>query len=274
MQDLIAYHRLTDTPDLVLSEGLYSEYRFEPHYHIDYHIGLVVEGVQRQKFQGNTVRLAPGRISVMPPGAVHDGISDDQNAYRMNTFRISPELISHYFTDIYEQETDLLHSGTLFSGAMIENRLISNQLSQIFKLLQSDGTLSSVASEQNWLNALAPLLAQLYQQTPKPVKGGLSDKDIYRIREYCHAYLGEKISLEQLAGLCGLSRYQFLRRFEKTCGITPHAWLTRLRLEYACRKIRCSDSTIAQIATDTGFYDQSHFNRAFRQAYGAAPSRY
>ncbi|MGE8638798.1 MAG: helix-turn-helix transcriptional regulator, partial [Achromobacter sp.] len=55
---------------------------------------------------------------------------------------------------------------------------------------------------------------------------------------------------------------------------TPHAWLVRLRLERACAALATERVSVAQVAADVGFYDQSHFNRAFRMAYGAPPSAY
>ncbi|MFM0076667.1 helix-turn-helix transcriptional regulator [Paraburkholderia sediminicola] len=53
-----------------------------------------------------------------------------------------------------------------------------------------------------------------------------------------------------------------------------HAWLLRLCLERACALLSRSSQAIATVAQKVGFYDQSHFNRAFRQAYGIAPSNY
>ncbi|RDE19724.1 AraC family transcriptional regulator [Motiliproteus coralliicola] len=269
MADSIQYHRVSDTPELVISDALYSDYQFEPHYHLDYHIGLVIDGVQRQQFQGQSVLLGPGRISVMPPGEIHDGSGYDNSAYRMKTFRLSPALLDDYAEDIFESNRD--HD---FGGAMVENDLIAQRLLSLHRQIQQTRTLSSVEVEELWLSLMAPLLSQLCAIKPKSVNGGLSTLHWQQVKDYCHANLGSKITLEQLAALCGLSRYQFLRRFEKTCGLTPRSWLIRLRLEHACLLLRRSDQSIADIAATVGFYDQSHFNRAFRLAYGVAPSAY
>jgi hypothetical protein len=48
MKDRVEYKRSKEIPGLVLSEARFSEFRFERHYHLDYHIALVTEGVQRQ----------------------------------------------------------------------------------------------------------------------------------------------------------------------------------------------------------------------------------
>jgi len=269
MKDRVEYTRVSDTPDLILSDARYADYTFEPHYHLDYHIGLVVDGVQRQRFQGESVLLGPGRISVMPPGEVHDGIGYDSNAYVMKTFRISPTLLTQYFDDIFE-----IHHEPHFAGAMIESHQLSNRLLELHHKIQSLHSLSPPSVEELWIKLLEPLLSGLCVIKPKAIMGGLSRTHWKTVKDYCYANLARKITLEELAGLCDLSRYQFLRRFEKTIGVTPKAWLIRLRLEHACSMLRASNQSIADVATEVGFCDQSHFNRAFRQAYGVAPSQY
>jgi len=269
MKDHIQYHRVADTSDLILSEGFYSEFEFKPHYHLDYHIGLVLDGVQRQQFQGQSVLLGPGRISVMPPGEIHDGRGHEQSEYRMRTFRIAPALLTEYFNELTGCETD-----AFFAGAMVEDPRIARNLVKLYDGIQNPDGLSALPVEEAWLKLFEPLFAQLKVVTPQPIVGGLSARHIQRVKDYCYENLASKISLEQLAALCDLSRYQFLRRFEKSMGLTPHNWLTQLRLERACLLLREPGQNLAQIAVDVGFYDQSHFIRAFRQWYGVVPSRY
>jgi len=269
MKDSVHYHRVSGTSDLILSEGVYAQYEFKPHYHLDYHIGLVFDGVQRQQFQGQSVLLGPGRISVMPPGEVHDGCGHEQCAYRMRTFRIAPQLLA--------DSVEALSGKTVepaFAGAMVEDSRIARQLVQLFDGVQQPDGLDALPVEEAWLALFEPLLTRLKVVTPEQVSGGLSIVHLQRVREYCYDNLASKISLEQLAGLCELSRYQFLRRFERSMGLTPHNWLTQLRLEKACLLMRQPGYSLTQVALDVGFYDQSHFIRAFRKAYAVLPSQY
>ncbi|WP_375748732.1 helix-turn-helix domain-containing protein [Vibrio sp. HN007] len=269
MTDKVEYFRLSDSHDLMLSQGAYSEYTFKPHYHIDFHIGLVVSGVQEQKFNRNKVLLAPGRISVMPPGEVHDGITYRDSPYQLNTFRISPELVQACFSDMFS-----VNNLPQFGGAMVENHQISQQLVYLFNYLKHQKEITSLPFEEQWLKTLLPLLENLTKRKSTVVKGALSDKHLNWVVEYCHENISDKISLDQLSSLSDLNRYQFLRRFEKSVGITPHKWLTQLRLERACQLMRKSDKSIAEISAEVGFFDQSHFNRAFKSLYGVAPSMY
>ncbi|MET3132348.1 AraC-like DNA-binding protein [Oxalobacteraceae bacterium GrIS 1.11] len=263
MDDMVEYHRVAHTPGLILSEGKFVEFAFERHFHLDYHIGLICEGVQRQQFRGQDVLLGPGCISVMPPGEMHDGHGAGAGGYTLRTFRIAP---------------DLLHglSGQLFDNAReahlpaqrIENAALFRHMLGLHQALQHGADL--LAQEERWLSMVEHLLGRPEDaRAPRfsMVNWGL-------VNDFCHSHLDAKISIVQLAQLCGLDRFQFLRQFKKAVGMTPHAWLTRLRLERACFTLRHTERLVAEVAQEVGFYDQSHFNRAFRQAYGVPPSRY
>jgi AraC-like DNA-binding protein len=55
--------------------------------------------------------------------------------------------------------------------------------------------------------------------------------------------------------------------------MTPHAYLTQIRLGAACHHLRRS-RPIADAAAAAGFYDQSALTRHFKRAYGMTPLQY
>jgi AraC-like DNA-binding protein len=128
--------------------------------------------------------------------------------------------------------------------------------------------------QSGWLTLLGRLFVQTRMAKPQFVKGTLTSVQWQRVKEYCDVHLAEKITLEQLAALCNLERFHFLKLFKQTVGMTPHAWVVRLRLERACSLLSHTDRCLTQVAQEVGFNDQSHFNRAFRQAFGVSPSKY
>ncbi len=269
MKESVAYHRVPDSPGLVLSTGHYAQYEFKPHYHLDYHLGVIVNGVQRQKINGKSALFGPGCISVVPPDQLHDGSTYSGDHYTLRTFRICAKLLESYLQDIFQRST-MPH----FHGDLIEDPSIANALLKMHTTLDQGHPLQQLAVEQQWIATLEPLFQKLGATPKGNIEGGLSEYHWQLVRDYCHAHIHSKITLETLAGLCQMSRFQFLRRFETSCGLTPRAWLIRLRLERACELLKKPDQSIVQVASDVGFYDQSHFNRAFRQAFGVAPSHY
>lgn len=267
MENLVQYHRITDEPGLILGDALYKEFSFNRHYHLDYHIGLISEGVHCQHIQGKKSFIGPGVLSVVSPEEIHEGMGQDGNEFSLKTFRISHELLTTYFIDVFDTD-----KGMEFHGTAVSDITIWNKLAHIHHTLITYQTLSYPHIEGCWIEFLTQLFSHVKIGKSQADSGTFSNYNKKQIQEYCIANLSEKISLTHLAGLCGLSRYQFLRRFKKSTGITPHNWLTQLRLERACALLKKGDTTIANIATDVGFYDQSHFVRAFKASYGVPPS--
>ena len=75
-----------------------------------------------------------------------------------------------------------------------------------------------------------------------------------------------------LAEACGLSRSHFAHAFRTTTGLPPHKWLLSHRIRRACEMMVQTDQSLAEIAQNCGFADQSHFSRRFRHAMGCSPA--
>ncbi|WP_199088799.1 AraC family transcriptional regulator [Bosea sp. ASV33] len=91
-----------------------------------------------------------------------------------------------------------------------------------------------------------------------------------RIREIMRARHAEELTLEQLGTEVGLNPFQLIALFKRSTGLTPHAYLTQLRLKTAIAALG-RGATIAAAALDAGFYDQSALTRHFKRAYGITP---
>jgi AraC-like DNA-binding protein len=87
-------------------------------------------------------------------------------------------------------------------------------------------------------------------------------------------HYADSIANEQLARLCGLSVRALERQFLAAYGATPHEYLRQLRVRMSCRGLVYSRKTLAQLASDFGFADQSHFTKEFRRFLGETPSAY
>lgn len=83
------------------------------------------------------------------------------------------------------------------------------------------------------------------------------------------------ITLDELSKLSGLSRAQFVRRFKQQFGTTPHHYLIERRIEVAKQQLKAGAyDSLAQLAIDLGFADQSHFNRHFSAITGLSPGSF
>ncbi len=104
-----------------------------------------------------------------------------------------------------------------------------------------------------------------------PSRGGLPPVLTQRICEYIESHLHEKIGLETLVAIAGLSTHHFVRAFHQSVGVPPHSYLLSRRLERAERMLRETQLPLSEIAVATGFSDQSHLARHFRRRTGMSP---
>jgi AraC family transcriptional regulator len=65
-----------------------------------------------------------------------------------------------------------------------------------------------------------------------------------------------------------------MRTFRRYYGCSVGEYLRRSRIRRAQRLLTETSLVLAAVASDAGFYDQSHFARLFRRATGLAPSEY
>ncbi len=91
---------------------------------------------------------------------------------------------------------------------------------------------------------------------------------------YIDAHYAEDLTLAQLARIANLSETSFRRLFKSVMNITPGRYLVTIRLNAARKLLATTDRLVADIATAVGFWDQSHFVKAFRHDRGETPSQY
>ena len=82
------------------------------------------------------------------------------------------------------------------------------------------------------------------------------------------------ISLRELAGAAGLSRFHFSRLFKRHLGLSPAKYVERTRIEQAKTLIVNAEMSLVSVAQAVGFADQSHFSRRFRVHEGRTPATF
>lgn len=91
--------------------------------------------------------------------------------------------------------------------------------------------------------------------------------------EYLQVRFKEKISIEHLAQLSGMSLSTFERKFKQHFSLTPKQYILHMRVHEACRLLPGSQS-IERVAEETGFGGQSYFTMQFRSVVGITPKQY
>ncbi len=93
-------------------------------------------------------------------------------------------------------------------------------------------------------------------------------------RELLHDRAPGQPSLAELGETVGRHPTHVARAFRREYGLTVGEYARSLRLEWAKTQLALEEVSLARLAADAGFADQSHFTRAFRLHTGLTPSRY
>lgn len=98
----------------------------------------------------------------------------------------------------------------------------------------------------------------------------LADGRLARVVDYVEAHLERPMTVEELAGVAGVSMFHFTRVFRAATGLTPHAHVQARRVERA-KRLLAGPMPLAEVAFAAGFASQSHMGQVFRRATGLTP---
>lgn len=89
-----------------------------------------------------------------------------------------------------------------------------------------------------------------------------------------HAFDKNETKLEELVGFSNISQKTFIKIFKTHIGLNPMKYLQFRAVEDSIVKLCNPNLSLSQIALDSGFYDQSHFNRVFKNFMQMTPNQY
>ena len=95
-----------------------------------------------------------------------------------------------------------------------------------------------------------------------------------RVIDYINHNYSRVLSSDELASVAGISISALGRNFKRSLHMTPVQYIKRYRVNQACSLLSNSDTPIALIASQCGFFDQSHFSRTFQDILHATPREY
>jgi len=100
------------------------------------------------------------------------------------------------------------------------------------------------------------------------------DEEMRNVLSYINENFRRNITTQELASVCHMHPTHFIRAFKTKMAMTPHQYITDIRMEYARGLLDRSDRTIVEIGENAGFYDLAHFSRAFKRHFAMTPTQY
>ncbi|CCF16762.1 bacterial regulatory helix-turn-helix s, AraC family protein [Brevibacillus laterosporus GI-9] len=133
---------------------------------------------------------------------------------------------------------------------------------------------SEMAMMQGRLQLILGMMAQLDQQASHLQKNEEKIKMIQHTVHYMEQYYYEDLTVEQLANMAGMVRWQYSQQFKTLTGQKPTDYLVHLRIKHAKKLLCNSTEPLSKISRQIGFKDEYYFSRCFRKLTGNTPREY
>jgi AraC-like DNA-binding protein len=239
-----------------LSESVYGPHTIlPPHTHARAYLGLVVNGAHRETT--NQEERDCGRWSVV----FHPAAERHANRFSPAGGRIfRMEIEEEWLLRLRECDARLDRPVESHGGAL------STIASRIFSEFHARDSVSSLMIEG--------LALELATYIARDSDASAKEPWLRRIVEYLHHRVRDEIHLDELASVAGVHPAHLSRVFRKHYRCSIGQYVRRMRIDLAARELADSQQSIAEIATQFGFADQSHFSRVFVKLIGLTPARY
>ena len=250
---------------LSLMRADFTTHEYPPHTHEAFVVAVTEQGGSVVKSRGKVEEAHHSALFVFNPAEPHAGWMGRSRRWRYRSLYLTQSAIDTvaaelgtetlpYFTENLFRDADLI-DGFLSLHRALEEGLDAFHEREL--LVATFGRLFQRHGSGGGRIAAAPRDQILLSRTI----------EIMRAR---HA---EELCLLELAREIGLTTFQLIGLFRRCVGLTPHAYLTQIRLGAACRGLR-RGLPIADVASIAGFYDQSALTRHFKRAYALTPRQF
>lgn len=99
-------------------------------------------------------------------------------------------------------------------------------------------------------------------------------QELLPVVKHIEQHFAESISMAEMSQLARLSTTHFNRRFQQLLRMTPMQYLRTVRIQAAQRLLTSTSRSLAEIASEVGYTDQSHLTKRFREVTGMTPAAY
>lgn len=252
--------RQTPAPGIERAQVRLRGLGYTPHRHDTYAIGITTSGVQVFNYRGVRQVCLPGEVHVLHPDELHDGGPGTPEGFSYRILYLAPELVRA-----------VLGGGPLpFVSRAVQP--VTPALLPLLSFLAPGDSLDELARD-TLVTAASDLLLALGDRSPGRAFQAVDRLAMERVRAYLTAHAGGQVRSRDLEAIAGADRYSIARQFRAAFGTSPDRYRAQRRLQGARAAIERGES-LAGVAADAGFADQSHLTRQFKQAYGLTPARW
>lgn len=182
-----------------------------------------------------------------------------------------------YFIHFYGKSADHYYQLRKGLGAFIVTPYQPLKMEELFRELELRGAESGMISDIRIACIMENLFAEIMEAHFSPKQDHVSvihEEAIMKLQRYLKEHCQKLISVDQMAEMCSISKYHFLRVFKQITGMTPYEYLKYCRINESKRLLTETDYPVSQIADLVGYVDVNRYIQNFKQCVGMTPLKY
>ncbi|MEU3277748.1 AraC family transcriptional regulator [Streptomyces antibioticus] len=236
----------------------FTEYAYPMHVHDAWTLLIVDDGAVRYDLERHEHGTPHDTVTLLPPHVPHNGSPVDPSGFRKRVLYLDASVLGE----------ELI--GAAVDAPDLRDPVLRRRVGQLHSALARPGDELEADSR---LTLIGERLRDHLGRAAHPARPAPDPDLARRLRELLDAYVVQGIGLEEAARVLQAHPAHLVRAFSGAYGIAPHRYLTARRIDRA-RRLLLRGRPAAEVATDTGFYDQAHLTRHFRRLVGVPPGRY
>lgn len=244
----------------------FSRTREEAYYYV---LIYCYEGRGFYEIEGRKHAVSAGDVFILPPGKAHCYYSDIASPWTIYWLHFVGKDAARYAEGL-ENPLNLsttTNSRTEYRLALFEE--LFNATQWCVELSELDYANSTL---YHYLGSI--VCFRQFHKSKATTYAVKKDDLVARAVHYMRENIGRHISLQELALFLGYSVSRFSTLFRQQTGIAPLQYLTRMRIDLACKYLVHSNYKVNQICFFVGFENPLYFTRIFCRMKGVPPTRY
>ena len=238
--------------------------KFPNHFHEYYVVGLVAGGSRFMTCKNNEYTISKGDLVIFNPLDNHTCEQADGKALDWRCLNIGKDVMYRMTKEIIRKD-----SLPIFTAPVVCESEIFPILKDLHDMIMKEEKYS--CKEETFYFLIEQLLTN-YTVSITDTLAQASEK-IQETCDYMESSYTELITLDDLSKISGLNKYTLIRNFTLQRGITPYQYLSNIRVNKAKKLLEAGVSPI-EAAMQTGFTDQSHLTKFFKNFIGLTPKLY
>ena len=234
-----------------------SSVKGKKHDHESAHIVCVRAGQYFTSVANRKSLASVGALVYVPAGTTHEDHFQTLDACTLNVS------ISNWQIDQAREYVRLPE---------VESDFLSAESNFIVRRLEAESTYWTNASGLTAEGLCLELLGALAKQDD--FKDREPPRWLLRAKELLHDQFRESLSIATIAAAANVHPIHLIRTFRRFFNFTPGEYVRNLRIESAAALLSARDLSIAQVALESGFSDQSQLSRTFKRRFGLTPSEF